>query len=124
MRDPKKNPFIPTSPAFWFRTNRYVNGKYLYSTKAGEWGYCQLVESPTAFSTLLLKEMAEEWNQRTYPEEFDPPPQEEIAVKAALVINKQLKESPELIDELDDESIQLMTQLLSEVEIGQNTTIH
>lgn len=124
MRDPKKNPFVPSNPAFWFRTNRYVNGKYEYSTKAGEWGYCQLIEQPSTFSAVLLKEMANDWNQRTYPEQFDPSPQEEIAVKAALIINRQIKETPELIDELDDESLQLMTQLLSEVEITENTTIH
>ncbi|WNV45799.1 hypothetical protein [Aeromonas phage AerS_266] len=124
MRNPKNNPFVPTNVSFWLRSNTYVNGKYEYSTKPGEWGYCQLVEMPGSPFSTMIAQLAQDWDNRKYSEDMDPNPTEEIAIHAALAVNRLLKEKPELLDQISDNSLDKMSQLLTKIEVTKDTVIH
>ncbi|QDB70310.1 hypothetical protein CF8_0142 [Aeromonas phage CF8] len=114
MRDPRDNPFDPNNLAFHIRRNYFSRGVVEYSTKPGEWGYCQFITPPGAYPWQWLKELSDDWLSRTYDVSLDPHPSIELRMKAATKFNLYMQTEPERLSDLDEETKALYVETFKE----------
>lgn len=114
IRDPRDNPFDPNNLAFHTRRNYFSSGVVEYSTKPGEWGYCQFITPLQSFPWSWLKELSDDWLCRGYDVSLDPHPSIELRMKAAGKFNTYMQTEPERLADLDDETKALYIKVLQE----------
>lgn len=112
IRNPLDNPFDPLNRVYWYRTNSWHGFEFKSSNRPLEWGWMYCTQSGTALTSDELIGLKDDWNNRTYPVELDPHPNEEIIARLAWVVRDSADEFKREAGLFDSEHKQVLSNYL------------